>query len=121
MSYHGGPLLANVQVETVYYGAQWNTDASLIAMRSQINSFFRFVTNSVYVDQLLEYSEPGYIIGRGSFTGENVLGPALAAGSTVSDATVRQAITANLGGKDNIGNTVPQPNANRLYVVFAPP
>jgi hypothetical protein len=121
VTYLGGPLLTNVQVETNYYGAQWNTDSSLIARRDQLNNFFQSITNSPYLDQLQEYSEPGYLIGRGRFTGENVLGPTLGAGSTVSDTTIRQAITANLGKVDNIGHTVPRPNANTIYFVYAPP
>ncbi len=116
VTYSGGPLIANAAVETVYYGSQWNTSA-MSATRSGLDGFFGYITNSPYLDQLREYSVPGYTVGRGSFTGEAVLGPtqALANGSTVTDAQVEQAL------KDNFGKSLPQPSANQIYFVYTPP
>src|SRR5262249_24698878 len=72
VGYHGGPLLANVDIETLFYGAVWNDNTTvyndghtLYQDTGRLNGFLGAISNSLYLDQLKEYSEPGYVIGRG--------------------------------------------------------
>jgi hypothetical protein len=124
VTYHGGPLIANAQVEAVYYGSQWG-DTDLSQTRSQLDGFLRSITNGPYMDQLKEYSVPGYDIGRGSFVGERVIDTSVTLpsgarinelASTLDDSDIRCML------QDKISNgTLAMPNANNLYIVFTPP
>src|SRR5437660_1606876 len=62
VSYQGGPLLTHVGVESVFYGNTWSSSPSLSQTANKINTFLGSITNSPYMDQLQEYSEPGYPI-----------------------------------------------------------
>ena len=62
LTYNGGPLLANVEVHTVYWGESWNTDP----LMNQLEGFMNFVVTSSLIDQLSEYSVPGFTIGPGT-------------------------------------------------------
>ncbi|KAJ3027663.1 UNVERIFIED_CONTAM: hypothetical protein HDU68_003368 [Siphonaria sp. JEL0065] len=63
--YHGGPLLANVEVFTLFYGADTR-------YQSKIKAFYTSITKSPLLDMLSQYSEPGYAIGRGKLVGFHV-------------------------------------------------
>src|SRR5258708_4037924 len=52
LTYRNGPLLSNVEVFTVFWGAAWNTTQQPLA--SQINQFFDFILTSPLIDQLAE-------------------------------------------------------------------
>jgi hypothetical protein len=125
VTYHGGPLIANVHIEAVYEGTQWGGQ-DLTTMRGQLDGYLQYVTNSPYMDLLKEYSAPGYDIGHGSFVGERVidttlsLGPiqinTLAAGTTVDDCAIQKMLQTNI-----TNGTLAAPNANNFYFVFTPP
>jgi hypothetical protein len=110
LSYNGGPLLANVEVTTIYWGSAWNNDP----LMAQLEAFFDFIVTSSLIDQLAEYSVPGFTIGPGKH-----VACAMAAsepGATVDDSTIQ----AELQGWIASG-LVPSPDANSLYFVFTPP
>src|SRR5947209_3497788 len=50
VTYHGGPLLNNVGVETVYYGADWATSPTLRRQADRLDRFVRDITDSPYMD-----------------------------------------------------------------------
>jgi len=50
LTYRNGPLLANVEVFTVFFGAAWQ-DATNSATAKQMNEFFDFVLTSKLMDQ----------------------------------------------------------------------
>jgi len=117
---HGGSILQNVQVETVYWN--WNTPA-LMAMANQLNTFAADVTNSQYWSGLAQYG-----VGFGSWSGEfDIAGapPRLTLGAgglaVTTNADVEAKLVASLGQMDANGNVLPVPNANTLYLVFMPP
>jgi hypothetical protein len=115
LTYRGGPLLAAVNVYTVFWGAQW-AQAPLAGLMDQINGFFDFVLTSALIDQLAEYSVASYQIVHGSRIGSaTVTSPAL--GSVAPDGAIqhllRQEITTN--------SAFPQPDANTLFFVYLPP
>jgi hypothetical protein len=44
--YHGGPLIKNVQVETLYYGSNWGTDPNLQSDANRLDAYLGFLTQS---------------------------------------------------------------------------
>src|SRR5437588_671526 len=61
LTWHGGPLIANVHIEALYY-SPWNTDSTLKAQKATLDSFFNFITNSSYMDLLSQYNAGGTTI-----------------------------------------------------------
>src|SRR5260370_42074852 len=68
LTYRNGPLLASVQVFTIFWGAEWN-NAPQDALLAKLNQFFDFILASQLLDQLAEYSVPGQKIAHGSLIG----------------------------------------------------
>lgn len=60
--YHGGAVLSNVKVFSIYWGNE-------VKNTSDVEKFYAAITNSKYMDWLQEYNTPTQKIGRGSFIG----------------------------------------------------
>lgn len=116
LTYHGGPLLANVGVETLFIGSAWQNNASLHQQALQLDQFFQDITNGPYLDQLGEYSTPGQHVGRGKFLDGSVLMASLPPGSLVFDSDIEGALDSLIQN-----GSLQAPDGNRLYVVFTPP
>lgn len=93
-------------------------------MASQLDNFVGDITDSTYWSGLAQYGG----VGPGSFTGEfdidgappqNVVG--LGGLKVTTNANVEAELSANLGQTNTLGQTLPNPNANTLYVVYMPP
>lgn len=110
----GGPLLSNVQVQAIFWGAGWQ-QAAQSALIPKIGQFFTFILASQLLDFLAEYGVAGKPIGHGQYLG-SVTTTAPTLGTTVSDAQIQQALQ---GWIQN--HTVAQPNANTLYFIYLPP
>jgi hypothetical protein len=107
VNYHGGPLLANVTVVPIFWGADTRFQTSLTA-------FYANITNSVFLDWMVEYDTPAQAIGRGR--GLPGVVDANAPLGHLSDFDVQNEIARLI---DN--HTVPAPDRNTLYAVhFAP-
>ena len=114
LTYRGGPLLANVEVFTIFWGSAWQGAQSVLA--TKVNQFFDYVLTSPLIDQMDEYSVPAYKIGHGKRTGTlTVTTPA--PHRSVSDATL-QKILSNLIATNS---ALPKPGPNALYFIYAPP
>jgi hypothetical protein len=120
LSYHNGPLLTNVQVFTIFWGAAWqqSPQSGLVV---QLNQFFDFILTSSLIDLLGEYSVPGKAIGHGSRIGTATItssepGNLVAGGREVTDGQIQTALQTWI-----TANTIPQATANTLYFVFLPP
>jgi hypothetical protein len=109
VTFHGGAVLPNVEVQGVYYGSDWNT-AAYSAQRSQLDGFLQNVVQSSYMDML---TKAGYGTGRGSFSSGQTYAATLDKTTFLTDSTIR----SNLQSCINAG-AVQQPDSNRLYVVF---
>jgi hypothetical protein len=108
LTYHGGPLLTEAQVYTIFWGAGWSTD-----LINDLVNFFQFILSSSLIDQLKEYSVPSFHIGHGKFMDKHIeFDPIL---KTVDDKDIQVLLTRLTGF-----NTLP-PSANTLYFVFIPP
>jgi hypothetical protein len=85
-------LISSAQVYSLFWGAAWQGAQS--GLLTQINQFFQYIVTSPLIDQLAEYSVPGYAIGHGAFVGTNtVVAPAPA--PIVTDADIQNFVTQN--------------------------
>jgi hypothetical protein len=117
MTYHGGRVLANVEVFTIFWGAEWE-GADLAPLTGRLNDFFDAILTSSLIDLLAEYSVEGQTIGHGTRIGSATIvdaEPGDEAGS-VSDDEIR---TALQGWIDR--GSIPEPTANTLYFVYLRP
>jgi hypothetical protein len=114
LTFRGGPLLANVQIYTIFWGAAWQGAQSALA--NQLNDFFKFIVKSPLIDQLAEYNVPHQAIGHGSFAGTITI-PTPAPGRTVTDTAIRHFLQQEI----STNHAIPQPNPNLLYFVYLPP
>jgi len=114
LSYHGGPLLSNVQVQAVFWGAAWQQPAQA-ALIPRLGEFFTFILQSSLMDVLAQYSVAGQSISQGQYLGPvTVTTPPL--GNSVSDPQIQQALQQWV--RDG---SIIQPNPNALYFVYLPP
>jgi hypothetical protein len=114
LTYRNGPLLASVQVFTIFWGAAWQ-QAPQNDLLTRINQFFDFILSSALLDQLGEYSVPGQKIGHGLLTGTHTL-VTPAPGNSVQDSVIQQMLQAQISA-----GTFPAATPETLYFLFLPP
>jgi hypothetical protein len=115
LTYRNGPLIAKAEVFTVFWGAAWQ-QAPLADMATRLNGFFDGILKSALIDQLAEYSVPGYKIGHGKRTGSlTITTPALK--HSVSDTAIQHMLQGLIAHHPG----VPHPTPNTLYFVYLPP
>jgi hypothetical protein len=114
LTYRNGPLLTNVEVFTVFWGAAWENEANA-ALLQQMNEFFTYVLTSALIDQLGEYSVPGKTIGHGTLRGTTTV-TASEPGATIDDTGIQSFVQEQI-----TAGTLPANNANSLYFVYLPP
>lgn len=110
LNYHGGPVLPNVEVTTIYWGSAWVSDP----LRTQLDEFFGFVTASSLVDQLAEYSTGGQTIGRGRHVQSVLLGSDEPP-NPCDDSIIQNRLDALIAA-----GTVGAPTSNSVYFFFMP-
>jgi len=111
VTYHGGPLLQNVQIQSVFYGQAWSTNSSLQQQIQQTDTFLQYFVTSPYVDVLKQYNVSG-----GTFIGSDVVAQNPSGGQTIDDSQIQSILNSEItSGK------VSAPNANSLYVFFVEP
>jgi hypothetical protein len=108
VSYHGGPLIRNVQVETLYLGSVWGNTQQPTAV--SLNSFFSYIANSPYMDMLGQYN-----VGRGQFIGTDTV-TSQPSGNSITEARIQTILSQEIQK-----GSLAAPSANSLYVVFLPP
>lgn len=112
--YRNGPLLTQVQVFTIFWGAAWQQAANATLL-AQVNQFFDFILTSSLIDQLGEYSVPGKQIGHGKHIGTlTITTPVL--GRSVTDTAVQHMLQQLISS-----GSVPPATANLLYFIYLPP
>jgi hypothetical protein len=114
LTYRGGPLLTNVEVFSIFWGAAWHDPANS-PLITQINSFFDDILASPLIDQLGEYSVPGKTIGRGVLTGTKTI-TTTEPGKSLPDASIQKFLQSQISD-----GTFPPPTSNSLYFLFLPP
>jgi hypothetical protein len=111
LTYHGGPLLQNVKVATLFWGQGWDGSAA----RDFLNSFFKeLFDDKGFMANLSQYSDGGYQIGNGQLartTTDSTELPPVVDDNDVPNEIIQQFLSGAL----------PAPDADTLYVVFTPP
>jgi hypothetical protein len=115
LTYRNGPLLAAVQVFTIFWGSAWQQPPQNDFVQ-RINQFFDFILTSALLDQLAEYSVPSRQIGHGTRIGTTIL-TAPDPGSSVEDSAIQKMLQQEI----STGTAVPAPTPNTLYFVMLPP
>lgn len=110
--YYGGNILPHVEAQALFLGNQWSAAANT-AQTGTINSFLTDLTGGAYMDAL---TRAGYNVGRGSASAGAVDNAAITLNSTISDASIRASIQADIRS-----GLLQAPDANRLYVVYVEP
>jgi hypothetical protein len=113
--YRSGPLITAVEVFTIFWGSAWQQEPSA-GILAQMNQFFDFVLTSSLMDQLSEYNVAGQSIGHGKRTGSITLATP-APPASVTDQAIQQLLQKEISSNA----AFPQPSANTLYFLFAPP
>jgi hypothetical protein len=125
VDFYGGPVIPNVQVNTLFLGQQWEATSpnSLNSFQIGLNGFLKTIVNSPYMDALNQYG-----VGRGSFGWTDTEW-------FNNDSNMQNAMddyhTTYRGGLTELqylinnaiqGGHLPAPsNGNQLYVVYLPP
>ncbi len=109
---YGGNLLTHVEAQALYLGNGWSAAANSAPM-TNVDAFLKDVTGGAYMDAL---TSAGYGVGRGTAAKGAVDNTALAANSTISDASIQARIQADISS-----GLLQTPDANRLYVVYVEP
>src|SRR3954453_10760015 len=65
VTYHGGAVLGNVEVQALYYGSGCYNDSTAYQQTGQLEGFLKYLANSPYTNML---SKAGYGVGGGSFS-----------------------------------------------------
>ena len=119
VTFHGGAVLPQVEVQGVYYGIGWHDTAANLQgytpyqLTSYLDAELGYLVQSPFMDTL---SAAGYGVGRGSDQTGRIYTINLPSDSTLTDASIR----TNLQEKITDGGLL-SPDANRLYVVFVEP
>jgi hypothetical protein len=116
LTYRGGPILAAVEVFTVFWGSAWKKSLQA-QMATDVNAFFTAILqSSLLTTQMAEYSRLTYKIGAGQFIGTATV-TAPAPGRSVTDAAIQRMLQEKIASK----KTFPKPGANTLYYVYVAP
>jgi hypothetical protein len=111
--YNNGPLIANAEVFTIFWGSAWH-DNPLASLISEVNGFFDFILSSALIDQLREYSVPQYQIGHGKRIGSLAL-TTPDVSKKVDDSAIQKTIQQQISA-----GKLPAANANLIYFLFLP-
>jgi hypothetical protein len=111
VTYHGGPLLRSVGVESVFFGSNWSSNPALTQQAGTLDAFLQDIVNSPYMDML---QNAGYGVGRGRFL-NGIIDP-VSLRRFVSDGQIENALAGLIAS-----GGLQAPDANRLYVVFVQP
>jgi hypothetical protein len=112
--YNGGPLIEEVNIVSVYWGDQWNTNANLSGYRIGMDQFFDFIVTSPLISQLKEYDAGGYVITNGQHSGSFVITSSMP-GASVTDTTIQHMLQSWI-----LSEELPPFDGNTLYTIFLP-
>lgn len=111
LTYGGGALLQNVQVENIFYGSAWYNNPTLYQSAGQLDGVMNDITRSSYIDMLGEYA-----IGRGQLQDGIINLSDPYRGNIVDDSEIQNMLDAGI----NQGALQP-PSPNQLYTVYTAP
>jgi hypothetical protein len=114
---HGTPgtVISTASVTIAYWGSYWSGAGT--GERAQYDAAWSAVANDPsFYARLAEYSTSVQTIGAGSWAGSNLADPALASGTTITEAQIQAELAAEIAA-----GAVPRNSDARIYVVLLPP
>lgn len=133
LTYWGGPVVSNIQVVVVFWGADV---AAAVTANGAIDQFYTDITSSRFFDELTEYSTLGITgangtstsnqtIGHGTFLNKFTIAPSTCPGPAACNITDAQ-IQTELTRQINISalpapQTDAQGHINTYYAIYFPP
>jgi predicted phage tail protein len=109
VTFHGGPVLANVEIQALYLGSDWNGNTPITT--DTFDAFLAHISDSDYMDML---NEAGYGVGRGYLAGSAIDGSDLP--SVINDADIQNYIDNDINS-----GLLAAPDDNTLYFVNVEP
>lgn len=138
LEYLGGPVISNVAVQSVYWGAA-SYEPGVGPGQTPITEFLQGVTDSAHMDWLSEYDTvdqlhrlpefPGQAIGRGRYAGQTTISVSPANVGLIDTDGSRRISDANISGEllhQLESGAVPPPQldaagqVNTVYAIFFP-
>jgi hypothetical protein len=110
VTYGGGAVLPNVEVQALYYGSDWWNNSYYYNQTGFLEGYLNNAVHSTYMDML---GNAGYGVGRGSFNQGWVNGASIDKSQYLSDGQLQNALLSNI----DAGN-LQSPDSNRLYVIY---
>jgi hypothetical protein len=111
VTFHGGPVIPHVQVESVYWGQDWNQPSNQ-ANHQQLDDFLQKIVSSSYLSMLGEYG-----VGKGSFGKSDVV----TSGGPMASQTVYEGDIQNMLIKEIQQGRLPESDGSQVYIVYLPP
>lgn len=115
VTYHGGPLIRNVEIFALYWGSAWINDTGLASISAHLNQFFTDFVSGSGIEQLAEYSRPGYEIGSGLFRTPGLVMDDTEPPASVSDGQLQTEL------RRWINTYQLEQTDNSLFFIFLPP
>ena len=113
VTYHGGALISNVEVQNVYLGSDWQTSRGLKAQEARLNAFSSMLVQSTFMDGL---TLAGYNVYRGTSSPSVVVNMSLDKTVPLDDSQIQTDLQALIkSGK------VQDADPNRLYLIYVEP
>ena len=110
VTYHGGPVLQQVQAQALYLGSDWATNSTYNQQTGYLDGFVKTIVNSPFMDAL---GGAGYGVGRGSAS-QGVIDPVVFNKSYyLTDGAIQSYVQQGISG-----GWLKAPNSNSLYVVY---
>jgi hypothetical protein len=110
VTYHGGPVMPQVQVQGLYLGSDWQSNSTYNQQSGYLDGFLKTIVNSPYMDAL---NGAGYDVGRGSAS-QGMIDPVVLNKSVyLTDAAIQGYVQSGI-----TQSWLQAPNSNRLYVVY---
>lgn len=131
--YFGGPVISNVHIVQVLYGAGAYLPNVANSVTPNVSGFFTDIAQSQFFDMLSEYgtSVPAFngtagtnqAIGHGFFDGQFTIAPSAANnGSAITDTQIQNELLSQVSAGHLPAPSIdPQGNDNTLYMIFFPP
>lgn len=113
VTYHGGQLLSNVEVQAAYLGSDWSTNSALSTQKANVEGFLSYIVQSPYMDMM---TQAGYNVARGTADVGVVDNLTLNKSAGITDFQIQRELQALVRSSQ-----LTTPDANRLYVVFVEP
>ena len=111
VNYNGGPLITNLRLYAVFWGP--NVDSTVV---NQIGGFYSTLVSGQYTSWLsVDYHASGMTIFQGTYAGSYTITP-FNTSTALTDANIQEEFRNQIGH-----GTLPNPDANTLFMVHLPP